>query len=464
MIILDSKLRIPWDKVSYDILNAFKSIIKDKDGNEQILEFYYRDVENEQIIFPRGNAEALQNYFGHLLPQVIDRRSKAPMRVRDLTFTKSLYPNQQTVIDKFLRSLESPFSGGGQIIAPPRFGKTVVMTWLACHLKLKTLFLNHQTDLSKQAIKTFYKMTNIIDLEYIHNRQIIGLIEDWEDLDKDYDVAFMPYQKFLSENGRERLQEYANQYGAIFIDESHRAAAEGYSRTIGNMNSYIRIGFTGTPERKDQLHIINDYIIGPELVRGEAPQIPCEVQVVRTGVRVPYQAGSNMFFVLTDKYLTDHKDRNALILSYLLAYAKAGHSILVLAKTTRHVEYFAKTLTEAGFKAEAYHAKRFKNNEEREACLNRLRAGESQVMVAIRKMTLGLDIPRLTAVFNIMPMSNEPDYFQEICRVRTPYEGKEKGFIVDFVDEHHIHKAQYKTRRRVYSKEGFPIKGDLVGN
>jgi superfamily II DNA or RNA helicase len=74
-------------------------------------------------------------------------------------------------------------------------------------------------------------------------------------------------------------------------------------------------------------------------------------------------------------------------------------------------------------------------------------------------MTTGIDIPRATVFLNLLPTANGPSYYQEFCRVRTPNGGKDKAFIIDFVDDHPIAVACSKTRRKVYEKEGFKING-----
>ena len=72
-------------------------------------------------------------------------------------------------------------------------------------------------------------------------------------------------------------------------------------------------------------------------------------------------------------------------------------------------------------------------------------------------MVLGLDIPRLTTFFNLTPSSNKPNYYQELSRVRTPFENKLLAYIVDFVDFHPIALGCLKSRKKVYVEQGFEI-------
>lgn len=450
MIVLDSQLRVPSEYMSFNALQDFRAIIRNKDGEDKIYEFYTLDQSKTTYNLPRGNTPLIEKHFGQY--QIRDMRSKPSMR-HDLQFTGSLRPNQQEVID-----LVSTCSNG-MIEAPPRFGKTVVMTALTCLNKVKTLLLCHQIDLAQQALKTFYSMTNILDLEFQHGYQIIGIVDKWEDLEK-FDVCFLPYQKFVSgKNGTKMLERYRNEFGMVLIDEIHRGSAPRYSQIINAMNSYYRYGVSGTIERKDDMHIINYFVVGPVIAQGKSDQIMCQVIVRRTNVAIPYDASDRKrFWTQSLGFLAKHKDRNQMILDDIYTYANAGHGCMVLCDRTEQIDYLTRKLKEKGIAAEAYHRDIFGNNEKaREACLKRMRSGQSSVLVAYRTMTLGLDIPRLTVLFNASPTANKPNYYQEVCRVRTPYPGKNIAFIFDYLDNHYVMTACYQARKKVYEQESFQI-------
>lgn len=459
--ILESKLYVPAHLVPVAALERFKATIKDKETEEDInYDFYDYDSLTSCYRFARGNITLINEMFGNL--GIEDRRVSVPMSCATtahekgfgIQFTGTLKPSQIPFVEKALHY------DYGQYKAPPRFGKTVVMAYLTCKRAQKTLFLSHQIDLSKQALTTFYKFTNVLDLEYQLNRQIVGIVEDWDDLDK-FDVAFFPYQKFVNADPA-MFEKYKNHFGAIYIDESHKAATPWYTKVVSSFNAKVRQGFTGTIERKDNLHIVNEFIIGPVMAEGVTSFIPCEVFRIDTGIKLPF-SGSNMkmFWSKMQSFFNNNFVRNAIIYSYLEAYAKAGHSIIAVTDRSAQCDEMARRLKSAGYSAEAFHSKRFKTNKkQREAVLEGMRTGSIQVMIAQRSMVLGLDIPRLTAFFNLMPTANPPNYYQEFNRCRTPFEGKEIAYIVDFVDDHHILVGCWKNRKKLYVKENFKIHND----
>jgi superfamily II DNA or RNA helicase len=217
---------------------------------------------------------------------------------------------------------------------------------------------------------------------------------------------------------------------------------------------------TGTVDRKDGLEVVNEFTIGPVIARGEADQLPCQVKVVETGITVPVQTRNiKIFHSKSCAFLADSGGRNQLLLSYISAYANAGHYCVVAVERQSHCQFLADSLNQAGIPAEAFHAKRFKNEDQREAVLQRCRRGDAKVLVAIRSMLLGIDLPRFSAFFCAIPTANKPNYYQEYCRVRTPFPGKQMGFIVDFVDRdpNFYLNGYFSARKKLYEKENFQI-------
>lgn len=463
-IVLNEKLVVPAHYVPFEVFSQFTMTFKNEGEEDYTVQLYSQNEEGGSYSFARGNIPLLQQIFGHV--EWIDER-KIVTAKNQIKFMKELRPEQKVVIDTIIKNHSRGINGFGQIDCPPRFGKTVVMCALACHTGLKTLFLCHQDDLSKQAIKTFYDMTNVKELEDELGKKIIGVVEELEDLDK-YDICFMTYQKFITKKSFQLLlTNYKDKFGMVLVDEVHKAAADKYSNVINNFNSYYRLGFSGTIERKDQLHVINEFVIGPVIVSGETAQVPCTVYVARTNISLPFQPRpgvkrDKMFFLKMFGFLSDNFERNTYITDYIANFANAGHYCVALTNRVAQADLIASRLVNMGIAAEAFHAKKFKNPKQKEACLNRCRSGETKVLIAYRTMMLGIDVPRWTAVFNLSPIANAPNVFQEVSRVRTPFPNKVRGYIIDFVDNNMITINCYKARRKEYVKQGFEIIGDWL--
>jgi len=449
-IVLSNKLVVPTHLCPMNAMFDFNATIKNVDAEDINLTFYEHDLSKGLTYFQRGNMRLINKHFGKF--DIEDQRSEVKMEHK-LTFTQNLYPNQKKVVDTVLQS-----DGNGIIAAPPRFGKTVVMTYLTCHLGYKTLFLSHQIDLAKQAIKTFWKMTDVLDIEEKLGRSIAGIINKWEDLDK-YDICFMTYQKFIkSEKSLSILEKYKSAFGLVFIDEAHRSNAPRYSEVVSTFNSRWRIGVSATPKIKSKMDVVSKFILGPVIVQGEADQVPGRVKIVKTGVIIPFRCSNiKTFFPMMLDFLQHHTQRNDFIVDYIAAYADAGHYCMAVSERVKMLNYITNALAKRGYRVAAYHHDAAGSKKQREQILQSARSGEIQILIANRSMVLGLDIPRLTTFFNLTPSANQPNYYQELSRVRTPFQNKLMAYIIDFVDFHQICWGCLSSRRKVYEREGFEI-------
>lgn len=451
--ILNSKFIVDTWAVPFHALDRFQATIKNSDGEDQNFKFYAHG-DDDKTYFARGDLALLKGCFSEF--EIEDQRSTKPMQHK-IDFVGKLRPEQQRVADIIIKG-----EGYGNVTAPPRFGKTVVMCYTACQLKLKTLFLSHQIDLSKQALKTFYRFTNILDLEHQEGKPIIGIVNKWEDIEK-YDICFMPYQKLvMGKNAKEMLQKYRDEFGLVWVDEVHRSNATRYSQVVSSFNPKYRHGVSATIEIKSQRHVINNFILGPVVAAGVADQVHCQVRVVPTNVYLPLTTTSDKFFFgKMLNYLATHKARNDFLVAYIAAYAEAGHCCIAVADRVNMLNYITEKLKKKGIKAQAFHRKAVPNKNQREKVLDKARSGEFTVLVALRSMVLGLDIPRLTAFFNLTPTANPPNYYQELSRVRTPFDGKHMAYIVDFVDSHPVAIACLKNRKKVYAEQNFEVIEDV---
>lgn len=327
----------------------------------------------------------------------------------------------------------------GLIVAPPRSGKTPTLLHIMVRLGLRGILLANQHEFLQQFLEHVEEYTNLPKLQRRYKEKLFGFAEKPSDHNT-LQLAVSTYQQYISDkSGKARYKTATRNYGTVAIDEVHKANATEFAKVISRWPARIRIGVTGTSKRKDGRHVIVKEIIGDVVARVEIEQLEAKVLVhvcdyVKTRSRFRGPAG----FVYACKFLARHEKRMEEILEWVLTDLSKGHSIVIPVHFKDHVWDLVKRINDAAGKdvAEGFVGGSGKKNKaERAAIIDRARNGKTRVVVGIRSIIqLGLNVPRWSALYYVMPMSNEPNWKQESSRILTPMEDKRQPIIRMFVD------------------------------
>lgn len=404
--------------------------------------------------FCRGNLGKIYKTF-HSLD--LQNETASPKFSYNLKCTAKLWNNQKNTIETWLKYKY------GIIESPPRSGKTIMSCYIICALKMKTLVLAHQSDLLDQFYETFKKHTNLLHLrEDYSTDKIIGLTDCREDI-SNYDICLATYQSFITNKGIKYLEHIQNSFGLVVIDEVHLAGADCYRKVVDRINSKHRLGLSATPKRKDQLECLVYDIIGPVTSKGISNEMSCIVEVHNTGYYVKKFANWSTFI----RRLCDSEKRNEVICNQATQDVLNGRYVLIVTERRKHIDKLVKILQDKGIKAASFDARLIKSK--RKEFLDRVRVGDIEVVVAMRKMIkLGIDVPLWDIYYHTIPMGYAENYYQEMSRVRTPYpdnirkimkRDKPTPIIRMFLD--HGHKAVFacfNIANNVHKEQGFIIK------
>lgn len=324
---------------------------------------------------------------------------------------------------------------------------TVIAVNLITRIQQKTLILTHLDELLTQFEETFYKFTNLLELEKNLGVEILGYPTTPRDFEQ-YEICLMTYQTFLSKGGKKKLQNYRDYFGLVVTDEVHRSSARGFAGVVGKFNAAIRLGLTATPHRKDEMHVIHENVVGPVVVKTKGKTLSCTVRWIRTGYKLPkFNAWQSMI-----SKMISNVERNRLIIKYIIKDVKQGRSILVVTNRVAHCKALAKAIERYGINAEAL----WGSAPNRDEILDKCRSGETKVLVAMRQIVqVGIDVPIWSCYHCTIPMANEENFYQEMSRIRTPMEGKKKPLIRYYLDNHSAMYACKRIAEKVMKKEGF---------
>lgn len=119
----------------------------------------------------------------------------------------------------------------GLLVAPPRSGKTVMGTYVACEHGQRTIIMADQKDFLDGFYETIEQMTNLLELEEIHGKKLFGFPKTDADY-KNFQIILITYQSLIKESktSKLRMKLLNENYGCLIVDEcftrGHRVMTE----------------------------------------------------------------------------------------------------------------------------------------------------------------------------------------------------------------------------------------------
>lgn len=390
------------------------------------------------IGLPVGDKKYIERRTGVMYEDhtLIDKRVYAPLQY-PIKFLIELRPHQKTLVEDFLRHKY------GLLEAPPRTGKTVLMLYIGLQLGQRMLLLANQHEYLQQFLwhiegnveEGIPKCTNLPEIQKKYGKKLYGFPKTDEDF-RSMQFMVMTYQQFLSEkNGKNRLALLAKQIGTVAVDEAHKVGATTFASVLGKFPTAYRFGVTGTVQRKDGRHKITKRILGPVSARATIEAMVPKVFIKDTGIKL---RSDPKLWVYKMKKLADSEPRNKLIVERCLKDVARGHSVVIPLTFTKHIHNLVRLINQAAGKkiAEPFvGGGSDKQKRIRQDILARAKRGETKVIVGTRSLLqLGLNVPRWSAIYTVIPISNKPNYKQETARICTPMDGKRQPIIRLFYD------------------------------
>ncbi|MGH7333364.1 MAG: DEAD/DEAH box helicase family protein [Candidatus Rokuibacteriota bacterium] len=360
------------------------------------------------------------------------RRSTEPRRFVDLAPEPPAPPPEPHEVQReALAALERTRAEGnaaGLVVLATGLGKT----WLAAFDTnrpeyQRVLFVAHREEILAQALATFRRIRPIAVLGFYTGDEKIP----------EADVLFASIQTL----GRARhLGQFPpDAFDYIIVDEFHHAAAATYRRLIDHFQPRFLLGLTATPERTD----------GGDLLAlcGENLVYRCDLwDGVRRGLLAPFRYfgvpdevdyrnipwRSTRFDeeALTRAVATQSRAQNALE-QYRL---RAGTRTLAFCCSTRHADFMADFFTDAGVRAVAVHSDA--TSAPRAASLERLEAGDLDVIFAVDMFNEGVDLPHVDTIMMLRPTESRIVWMQQFGRGLRKVEHKNHLTVVDYIGNH----------------------------
>lgn len=291
----------------------------------------------------------------------------------------------------------------------------------------RVLFVAHREEILDQALKTFRRVRPLGRL----GRFTGGGKEP------EADVLFASVQTL---SRVEHLRRFARErFDYIVIDEFHHASARTYRKILDYFTPKFLLGLTATPERTDGGDLLA--LCGENLVYrcdlGEGIErdllcpfhyfgVPDEVDYTN----IPWRSSRFDEEELTRHVATRSRAENALE----QLRKRGGERAIAFCVSQRHADFMAEFFRENGLRAVAVHAG--PSSAPRATSLERLEAGELQVVCAVDMFNEGVDVPLIDTVMMLRPTESRLLWLQQLGRGLRKAAAKARLVVIDYIGNH----------------------------
>lgn len=406
----------------------------------------FKKDDSYSVYVENGKYLSIPKYYGineYGNPK-INRLETYEYPIQDISYIGLLRPNQQIIVDKIIKNFDT--DRGGLLIAGCGSGKTNMAIYVACHYKVKTLFVVHKTFLMEQAIDRIKSTTNV---------KQVGIIKQSK-VETDYPFVVAMVHSLCK---REYDDKIFKDFGLIIFDEAHHMAARNFSRVLIKMTSKYMLGISAERERKDLLFKVINWYIGP--IIHEEQQRPNNMVIVKKF----FYKTSNLKRVTPEinKYtqkedwskmvsnLMHIKKRTRFIINLIQILHEKGANVLFLTERTQHAHLIKNLLEEEPFTVGQVGMYMGGMNKD-----DLKISSTKQIILGTYQMAEeGLDIQNLNALIMGTPKTKINQSIGRILR-KDVYE--EHPIVIDIVDaDNKCFKNQSYSRMKYYLQQNYRV-------
>jgi superfamily II DNA or RNA helicase len=331
----------------------------------------------------------------------------------------------------------------GQIIMPPRTGKTIVAASVLKSLpRARSLFVVQSKDLLNQTREVFER----------YLKQYIGFVgigrEEWQQ----HTVALIQSLKKYSPK--------KNPVDVLMIDESHHSAASTYEKLLKKINCPMKLGFTATerPDKEGWLKCLG--LLGPVIYKYPYQEAVADgwlsqiiVRMLKAGLDMD-TASAKGFRKVYNAGIIGHEERNIAIVEEAKSISSEGQTCLILVKEIKHGK-----VLENMFNGTSTFLCGGDHDQLRLKVKDLLNVKKIKICITSPIWDEGIDIPELDCVINAGAGMSEIKTIQRGTRGATKVEGgKDTTTLIDFYDSSHKYLRKHSRQRvETYKEKGWQV-------
>jgi superfamily II DNA or RNA helicase len=345
------------------------------------------------------------------------------------------YPFQEEILDVLAAEREIQHKYRHLVVAATGTGKTMIAAFdyaRRCRQlgrKPSLLFVVHREEILRQALGTFRAV--------LRDHNFGDILAGGRQPEQDAHL-FCTIQSY---NSRELAAKPADAYEYVVVDEFHHAAAPSYRQLLNHIRPQILLGLTATPERSDQLDVL-EWLGGQISAEIRLPdainrRLLCPFQYFGVSDAVDldsltWQRGGYRVEDLDNLY-TGNDVRARLILDkvqHLLLSPRQARG-LGFCVSKAHAEFMARFFDEHGLPSAALTAD--SADDVRRTVQERLRSREINFIFVVDLYNEGVDIPEVDTVLFLRPTESLTVFLQQLGRGLRQHPEKECLTVLDFI-------------------------------
>ncbi len=335
--------------------------------------------------------------------------------------------------------------------------------------RARLLFVAHRREILEQSLATFRHALR----DYAFGELWVG-----GETPSRFEHVFASIQS-LNESALEHL--HPEHFDVVIVDEFHHAAAQSYQRLLKHLVPKELLGLTATPERSDELSILEffDGRIAAELRLWDAIDQQRLVPFVYFGVSdgvdltaVKWERGGYQLYGKNgekglNELLTGNEVRARLVIAQLhkRVASFARMRALGFCATVEHARFMARMFNEAGIHSVAIWGDTPEH--ERADALRALAERRVNVVFSVDLFNEGVDVPAVDTLLMLRPTESPTLFLQQLGRGLRRSPRKSSCLVLDFVGNHRrefrfdrrfralLGGSREEVRRQV--SEGFPL-------
>ena len=361
-----------------------------------------------------------------------------------IDFKGSMREKQLPVINTFITECNK--SGGGIVVLPCGFGKTVIGLNIISQLKKKTLVVCHKEFLLNQWKER---------IEMFLPEAKLGCIQQKKVDIEGKDIVLGMLQSIAM---KEYPENTFDSFGFVIFDECHHLGAEVFSRALPKLTSTYMLGLSATPDRKDGLSKVFEYYLGETVycVKEREPDT-VSLKLIKyfsdndeyCDPEINFRGQINSPAMITK--VCSYKHRTEVMINEIKNLVLDGRRILVLSERRDHLEYFYNSLTKRKICSCGYYVGGMKQNDLNESSKKQV------VLGTFHLASEGMDVPELNTVILASPKTDIQQSIGRIFRQKAE-ERTHQPLIIDIIDENiKSFKNKFYQRNKIYKKNKYLV-------